>query len=343
MSLEFIIPLVLPTIAEAIAQIGSRLFQEAPPLAITDQGVKLQSPDRQLSVGVTKRDGKEVPTLLVQKENSWAMEKAKDIEASSKGKVVINVTGQAFSSWPTKSVDSNIQSPHPGLSVGHYSGYAGTLGCLLRVKKTGQVALAGASHVLSIISKAKPGDAVLQPGYPDGPKTAENRIATLFNFTYLVHYSDIQSGTSLNTDDIAVAVLDNQENYPSANLLPDYKDADKKIKLKNVLSGDDLIDYLEKPVFKLGRTTGVTEGLFVGVYATPQGIRRPDGRTYLYENVLLVQNKGTNAFSSPGDSGSVVYTVDGGALGLIIGASDKFTFVSPMSSCLHAMNAELLV
>jgi hypothetical protein len=71
-------------------------------------------------------------------------------------------------------------------------------------------------------------------------------------------------------------------------------------------------------------------------------MKLPDGKIYVYTDVIAVRRLESSPFSSPGDSGSLVYTEDGLALGLIIGATDELTYVSPMEKCLKEIEAELL-
>lgn len=339
---------VTPAVADVVSAVGARLMKEAPALINSQRGVELQNPAKRLSIGVTKSEGQTIATLFVEKKDSWAMRQAKKIEQSIDGPLAINITGVAHSTWPQHPVSQiNALDLRPGLSIGHYCGYAGTLGCILRIKSShGEIlSLAGASHVLAMINTANRGDAILQPGYPDGQKILTNRIGVITNYTYLVHYEEsLAYGQSANTEDIAVVQLDDQQHWPSANLVPDPRDPkNKKIKLKGYLSDEELIARINERVFKMGRTTEFTEGVYHGVIAGPQAIELPDRKVYLYKNVFMVKNKGMQAFSQPGDSGSLVYTLDGKAIGMIIGASDQITYLSPMSSCLKSMNADLLI
>ncbi|MCL6638427.1 MAG: hypothetical protein K6T80_01935 [Firmicutes bacterium] len=68
----------------------------------------------------------------------------------------------------------------PGMSVGHYQTTAGTLGALVKDKKTGELMVLSNNHVLANAStvqraRAKQGDPILQPGGCDNPLEPGNR------------------------------------------------------------------------------------------------------------------------------------------------------------------------
>jgi len=308
------------------------------------EGLRLETPDRRISVGLSKRDGKYVLALLVEKEDGWARQRAQEMESSHPNRVIVEVTGKAYSSTPSSVPRGTSSELLPGFSIGHWRGYPGTLGGFV-VVKAGSKTWAGiisASHVLSNNNAAAKGDRILYPGCPDGPRTLAQLIGTLADYTLLVHYQDEESDP-VNTEDIAVVQPDNLASLPSANLVPNPKDPGRKIKLKGCVQAEQLFEYLGEPVYKTGRTTGLTCGILDVAKTRPPAIQLSNGRIYFYENVIAVKNQGQKAFSQPGDSGSIVYANDGMALGLIIGGSSEYTFASPLSSCLKAVNAELLI
>ncbi len=55
----------------------------------------------------------------------------------------------------------------PGVSIGHYKVTAGTLGCLVKDKLTGQTLILSNNHVLANSNAARKGDAIIQPGAAD--------------------------------------------------------------------------------------------------------------------------------------------------------------------------------
>ena len=73
--------------------------------------------------------------------------------------------------------------PAPGgVSIGHYKITAGTLGCIVRDRATGDRLILSNNHVLANSNDAAPGDAVIQPGAADGGNVNDDTFATLERF-----------------------------------------------------------------------------------------------------------------------------------------------------------------
>lgn len=235
----------------------------------------------------------------------------------------------------------------PGHSIGHQNGYAGTLGCLVEVN-THEGIMPGflsSAHVLSMLNTAVAGDEdygdpIIHPGVPDGPKTAANRVGYLYNYTYLTHYQK-RRGSVSSPNDVDVALVVADEHKVGANYVPHIDGSSARKRLGDVVPLEGLVDYKEADVYKIGRTTGLTKGSFVGIEVRDSPVKLPDGRVYLYSYLLVIKAQRNHAFSQAGDSGSVVYASDYKPLGLIVGGNDQFSFASPLSTCLDTMSAEL--
>jgi hypothetical protein len=111
--------------------------------------------------------------------------------------------------------------------------------------------------------------------------------------------------------------------------------------IKEVIGGDKVADRLEQPVYKVGRTTGLTRGILEIVGLQRQPIRIDD-QHYIYTNVLAVASYDNKPFSKAGDSGALVYTEDGCAIGLVIAGTDQVSYLSPLDACLRDIEATLL-
>jgi hypothetical protein len=111
---------------------------------------------------------------------------------------------------------------------------------------------------------------------------------------------------------------------------------------KDMLDKDALIERSGEKVYKIGRSTDLTEGILDIVGLQRQVIRLPDNRLYLYTDVITVERAGRKPFSESGDSGALVYTADGYGIGFIIGGTEDMSFVSPMDVCLREIEAELI-
>ena len=334
--------LVASLIYSAAYELLSKL-RDRQPLSESKKFDQIERIDRRMSPGIAKRDGKYVMALLVEKAESWVIEKAKEYQNQNPQTVIVEVTGKAYSSIPIGKIKSSPQAKLvPGISIGHFRGSAGTLGGFVRIssKKEMWTGIIGSSHVLSMINSGQKGEDIIQPGWPDGPRVFDNRIGTLENYTYLVHYQ--QKGDALNTEDIAVIRPLAEDRLPISNLVTNPKDQKKKINLKGCLPSKELFKQLGESVYKVGRSSGFTEGILDVTNVPQYSVQLPNGRLYIFSDVAAVKNISRRPFSEPGDSGSIVYTSEGKAIGTVLGASSTHSFVVPLSTSLEAVKAELL-
>ena len=216
--------------------------------------------------------------------------------------VAVKVTGLLMA----RSDPTTKQRPAPvGFSVGHPLITAGTIGARV-VNATGNVFVLSNNHVLANSNDANLGDPTLQPGAFDGGVTAD-QIGTLAAFKPI----DFSGGN--NTIDAAIALsntndlsnstpTDDGYGLPNAQLWGDAN-SDGVFDNKNAL--------LNLAVIKYGRTTKLTHGTITGINAT---------LNICYEVfIIFCVKSGTfvdqiiiepGAFSSGGDSGSLIVTDD---------------------------------
>lgn len=340
--MDIIASLTASLISKAMVDLLSK-FREQQPLSESNKFDQIERIDRRMSHGIAKRDGKYVMALLVEKADSWVLEKAKGYQGRNPQKVIVEVTGKAYSSKPFDKIQSPLQDNLvPGISIGHFRGCAGTLGGFARIsnRKEKWTAIIGSSHVLSMINTGQKGEDIIHPGWPDGPRVFDNRIGTLENYTYLVHHQ--QKGDALNREDIAVVRPFADDRIPTANLVTNPKDQRKKINLKGCVPSEDLFKHIDESVYKNGRSSGFTEGVLEVTNVPQYSVQLPNRRVYVFSDVAAVKNMNNRPFSKPGDSGSIVYTSDGKALGTVLGASSTHSFIVPLSTSLKAVKAELL-
>ncbi|HKZ14721.1 MAG TPA: trypsin-like peptidase domain-containing protein [Solirubrobacterales bacterium] len=93
-------------------------------------------------------------------------------------------------------------------------------------------------------------------------------------------------------------------------------------------------------VFKLGGATGATEGVVVDVEYP--AVAELHGRTHAAPRQILVGAlDGAGPFSAPGDSGAALRDVDGAAVGLLWGATDRgeslACHIGPVLDCLGVL------
>lgn len=212
---------------------------------------------------------------------------------------------------------SNRQRSRPargGASIGHYKITAGTLGCLVKDKKTGKTMILSNNHVLANSNEAKKGDAILQPGAADGGKVKKDKIAELERWV------KVGFGKKANAVDAAVALPIND------------KDVSPEISSigipKGVVKGK-----VGLVIQKTGRTTDHTLGEIKDVTATVRVDY--DGKAALFRNQIL-----TSAMSQGGDSGSLVLDRKRRAVGLLFAGSGLVTICNPIQDVFKLLMCE---
>lgn len=100
-------------------------------------------------------------------------------------------------------------------------------------------------------------------------------------------------------------------------------------------------------VKKVGRTSGLTEGIVEAYINTPTPIpykARHFSATVWIENVWTVRASSGSAFALPGDSGSLVVSEDEGAsIGLVFAAQGEYGWIIPMIHVISLFGGLILV
>lgn len=202
-----------------------------------------------------------------------------------------------------------------GASIGHYKITAGTLGCLVKDKKTGQILILSNNHVLANSNTAKKGDAILQPGAADEGTLKKDKIAKLERFV------KIGFGKTANTVDAAVALplIDSDVSPEISSIGLPTGTAKAKVGLV---------------VQKSGRTTDHTLGLIKDISATIKVDY--DGPVAVFRNQIL-----TTFMSQGGDSGSLVMDQKRRAVGLLFAGSDVVTICNPIEDVFDQLGCQL--
>ena len=191
-----------------------------------------------------------------------------------------------------------------GASLGHFKITAGTLGCLVKDKKTGKTLILSNNHVLANSNEAKKGDAILQPGTADGGRNPRDKIAELERWV------EVGFGERTNAVDAAVA-------FP-------LRDQDVSPEISSIgMPQGTVKGRVGLAVQKTGSTTDHTVGEIKDISATVRVDY--DGRTALFRNQIL-----TSAMSQGGDSGSLVLDSKRRAVGLLFAGSDRVTLCNPI-------------
>lgn len=244
--------------------------------------------------------------------------------------------------------------PAPGgVSIGHYQISAGTLGCIVRDRATGDRLILSNNHVLANSNDAVEGDPIIQPGGADGGTVANDLIARLERFC-VIDFGE-QSGSNCGVASAyagfgnamarllgsrhRVTVL--QANPQAVNMVDaavarPINDADVLDEILNigVITGTTE-GTLGMQVRKSGRTTGFTTGVITTIEATVS-VNYGSGRVATFENQFV-----TGPMSEGGDSGSLIVTADSQlAVGLLFAGSTQSTIFNPIQAVLDCLNVE---
>lgn len=174
--------------------------------------------------------------------------------------------------------------------------YAGTLGAL--VEHQGRLCVLSNNHVLADIDSLPMGSEIGHPaldGRPDEPAA----FAALSKAIPLKFPTSTQSEMPVNHFDAAWAQVTDASLVQTGKMLGDLRYNPTKV----------LTPVPGMRVIKMGRTTGVTRGMILGVALTNVRVNygllnKP--RYAIFNSVVRIVGNGQAPFSLPGDSGSVV-------------------------------------
>ncbi|MGE5484193.1 MAG: hypothetical protein ACM3X4_04125 [Ignavibacteriales bacterium] len=250
---------------------------------------------------------------------------------------------------------SRLRPAVPGSSIGHPKVTAGTFGAVVRDKKSGKPLILSNNHVLANITdgkdgRARIGDEILQPGRYDGGQP-DDVVGYLERFVPIWRTSGRP----------ACPVARGAERAANAALRavkPGYEvQFIRKRSVENLVDAavarpvsDDVIDAsimevgavsacgepeIGMKVKKSGRTTGLTTGTVRVVSATLKISLGDVGEACFSDQIV------TTVMGQPGDSGSLVVTEDGTAVGLLGAGSDQATICSRMRNVLDLLEVTL--
>ena len=243
--------------------------------------------------------------------------------------------------------------PAPGgVSVGHYLVTAGTLGCVVRDRQTGERLLLSNNHVLANLNDARPGDPILQPGALDGGREDNDVLARLVRFHPLRFAAEpgtcgLARGVAgaLNLAARAAGSRHRLQTVRQDPAAVNRVDAAVARPLDDTWIADEILDIgvvggvtparLGMAVRKSGRSTGFTVGT-VNVLDATVSIDF-EGRTGRFEGQII-----TTPMSRPGDSGSLLVAADALlAVGLLFAGSEQATIYNPIQEVLDTLGVRL--
>ena len=200
-----------------------------------------------------------------------------------------------------------------GYSVGHKDITAGTIATAVYDKSSfpgipPHYYILSNNHVLANSNAGVPGDAILQPGPYDGGTDPADRIAILSRFVPIQFEPPIPRAAHNNLVDAAIAEAA-------------FADIDREVYWIGVVRGwrPRANVTLGTGVQKTGRTTHYTTGRITAINATVD-VGYSGGRVARFRDQMVLSN-----MSAPGDSGSLITTLDGVAVGLLFAGSNVAT------------------
>ncbi len=245
------------------------------------------------------------------------------------------------------------QRPAPGgVSLGHYKITAGTLGCVVRDRKTGARLILSNNHVLANRNDAQPGDPVLQPGPIDGGQVDRDTIALLYRY-HPIHFNTDPPTCSLakgyaNLGNILARLVGSRHQIQALRVFPAATNLVDAAVARPIAESDILDESLEigsvseetsaelgMAVCKSGRTTGLTTGTICVLDATVMVNYGPDRPATFEEQII------TTPMSNGGDSGSLlVEKQTHQAVGLLFAGSSQTTIYNPIKAVFSALNVD---
>lgn len=243
--------------------------------------------------------------------------------------------------------------PAPGgCSIGHYQITAGTLGCVVTDRSTGENVILSNNHVLAASNTGQIGDAILQPGAYDGGQVGQDTIATLLRFVA------VNFGSGLPSDcPIAGRIA------RMLNAIASLLGSSTRLQAIRPQAGGNLVDAaLAKPLYasdvsdeilsighvsgiaevavgdvvrKHGRTTDYTTGtvLETGVAAN---VQYGAGQIAVFEDQVMA-----GPMSAGGDSGSLIVDASNRAVGLLFAGSDQITLFNRAANVTSLLDIEI--
>ncbi|MEW6547538.1 MAG: hypothetical protein AB1446_11605 [Bacillota bacterium] len=245
----------------------------------------------------------------------------------------------------------------PGVSIGHWRGGAGTLGAVVRDKRTGDLMILSNNHVLANGTdgrddRARRGDPIRQPAPYDGG-TEGDTVAHLERFVPLFRagagttaYCPVARRVEKIVDRLVAKVRPSygirlyprrsRENVVDAAVarpLPGISLDPTIVEVGRVTGIADPEIGLE--VMKSGRTTGLTRGHLRVVHAAVRVAVSDTEWAFFSEQLVFT------AMGAPGDSGSLIVTPEGRAVGLLAAGSDRATIACEIRRVLDLLDVEL--
>lgn len=305
--------------------------------AVRSLGIRSQKSDpgkdalRTIAIGISGKGKQHQLAIRLQRRLLEDHPLLTKIRKQAKGEVDIKYVGKILKLETATNLQKRRRPLVIGCSIGHFKITAGTLGCFVRDRSTGEVLILSNNHVLANENNAVAGDAIIQPGDVDGGKKSTDAIGSLRSFVKL-------KKTGTNLVDCAVAsiksgIKSNQQKLGTFGNLAG-------LGLEVVVAGTE--------VRKVGRTTGQTKGR-VTAFELDNVVIEYDLGNLRFDDQIEIEGAGSKSFSDGGDSGSLIIDKDRGAVALLFAGGDQggsnnkgLTYGNPIRAVLDALKVDLL-
>lgn len=284
-------------------------------------------------VGVEARDGN-LDVVLCLRSPIVGVPPGASIEVDVPGIGSISVGTRITGRFRPASFRSSQRPVPPGFSIGpaRFQSVSGTIGAVVHFDADpdqDHCFLLTCNHVVSFnglgLDQGRD-PSVLQPSASDAPSSVTaDVIGTVVNppppGCRLVPVST--TNPQINAGDYALIEVSRRDLIspgPADDRMPRIAHA------KPIGFSEFLTDHSQQKLLKIGRSTGFTSGTMASPSADfSTQYDNPDAfdLTCAFKNTILVKRQtGTGPFAEAGDSGALVVTEDGSALGLVFALSD---------------------
>jgi hypothetical protein len=318
--------------------IGNVTASLAKPAAVRSLGVRAKELPtakdamRTMAIGITTKGKEHKLAIRLQRRALEDHPVLTRIREQAKGEVDIKYIGRIQKLETAATLQKRRRPLVVGCSIGHFKITAGTLGCFVKDRATGEILILSNNHVLANENNAQVGNKIIQPGKFDGGKVSSDTIGQLGRFVKL-------KPTGTNLVDCALASI-------KASLMSCPR---KLGSFGNIAGLGPAVVVDGTDVRKVGRTTGETKGR-VTAFELDNVVVAYDIGNLRFDDQIEIEGAGSNAFSDGGDSGSLIFDKQLGAVALLFAGGDEggsnnmgLTYGNPIRAVLDALKVDLVV
>jgi hypothetical protein len=214
----------------------------------------------------------------------------------------------------------------PGFNIGHQSGGAGTLSCVVVSRQTGERLGLSCGHVIARSGQASPGERVLVPSLDEAQANG--------------WLSSASFGNLVTVGSIGYDANDATTNVDAATVRPDRINMldDAVALLDATPSGIHNLPALHTPVKKVGSATELTAGTVQAIHwLASLPFDKDDGS----KDVWFADLIGISHFAAEGDSGALVLDEQNAAIGIHMGEYKGLSVCAPIQHVLDGVDCDL--